>query len=107
MSDEKYRQIADRIASHVRHTVEYCQGVTMDAFLADRKLQEACVFNVLQIGELAARVIELKLDQEHPEIMWRQMRGMRNKIVYDYDGVRLAIVWDTIQNDFPELLLKL
>ena len=35
------------------------------------------------------------------------MRGMRNRIVHDYEGVRLEIVWDTIQNDFPELLRKL
>ena len=107
MSNDKYEQIKGKIAAHVQHTIEYCQGLTLEQFLADRKLQEACVFNVLQIGELAARVIEMKLDQEHPEIAWRQMRGMRNKIVHDYDGIRLAIVWDTIQTDFPDLLQKL
>ncbi len=67
-------------------------------------IQDACIFNVLQVGELDARAIEYGIDQEHPEIMWRQMRGMRNRIVHDYEGVRLSIVWDTIHEDFPVLL---
>ncbi len=85
----------------------YCHGKTLEEFLADKMLQEACVFNVLQIGELAAKAIELGLEQEYPAIEWRQMRGMRNRIVHDYDGIRLSIVWETISKDFPELLKKL
>ncbi len=107
MSDTKYEQLTQRIVRHIRHTMEYCDSVTLDDFMANRQLQEACIFNVLQVGELAARIIELGLDREHPQIMWRQMRGMRNRIVHDYDGIRLGIVWDTIQNDFPDLLKKL
>ena len=107
MSDTKYEQLTQRIVQHIRHTMEYCDSVTLDDFMANRQLQEACIFNVLQVGELAARIIELGLDREHPQIMWRQMRGMRNRIVHDYDGIRLGIVWDTIQNDFPDLLKKL
>lgn len=67
-------------------------------------LQEACIFNVLQVGELAARAIEYGFHLEHPDIMWHQMRGMRNRIVHDYEGIRLEIVWETINVDFPELL---
>ena len=107
MSDTKYEQLTQRIVRHIRHTMEDCDSITLDDFMANRQLQEACIFNVLQVGELAARIIELGLDREHPQIMWRQMRGMRNRIVHDYDGIRLGIVWDTIQNDFPDLLKKL
>ncbi len=32
------------------------------------------------------------MDQEHPKVMWRQMRGMRNRIVHDYEGIRMEIV---------------
>ena len=102
--NSKYEQISKKIADHVRLTLEYCNGISHDEFMNNRMLQDACVFNVLQVGELAARVIEYGLDQERPEIMWRQMRGMRNKIAHDYEGIRLEIVWDTIQDDFPMLL---
>ena len=100
----KFDQIRTRIAEHIRQTLDYCNGIDRDEFLHNRMIQDACVFNVLQVGELAARVIEYGIDLEHPEIMWRQMRGMRNRIVHDYEGIQLGIVWDTIQNDFPELL---
>ena len=104
MSDSKYDQIGRKIKEHVQHTLEYCSGISHDGFMDNRMLQEACIFNVLQVGELAARAIEYGFDQEHPNIMWRQMRGMRNRIVHDYEGIRLEIVWETINNDFPELL---
>ena len=58
-------------------------------------------------GELAAKAIEWGVDAQHPEIRWCQMRGMRNRIVHDYDGVRLEIVWETIRDDFPVLRGKL
>ncbi len=103
MSNEKYIQICSRIANHVRKTMDYCSNVDYQAFANNAMLQEACVFNVLQVGELAAKVIEYGYDKSHPDIPWHQMRGMRNRIVHDYDGVRLGSVWDTIQNDFPEL----
>lgn len=106
MSD-KYKQISEKISRHIRRTIDYCRDVSHDEFQKNTMLQEACVFNVLQVGELAAKAIEYRIDEERPDIEWRQMRGMRNRIVHDYEGVRLEIVWDTIQNDFPELLRKL
>lgn len=107
MNDDGYNRIKKRIVTHIRHTLEYCDGLSQEDFMKNRQLQEACVFNVLQIGELAAKVIEMQLDLDHPEIVWRQMRGMRNRIVHDYDGIKLSIVWDTIKEDFPELLARL
>jgi len=107
MNSDKNRQILDKIARHIRHTLDYCRDISYDEFSSNRMLQEACIFNVLQVGELAAKAIEYEIDKEYPEIEWRQMRGMRNRIVHDYEGVRLEIVWETIRDDFPLLLMKL
>ena len=68
------------------------------------KAREACVFNLLQIGELAHRGLEDSFIAAHPNLPWRQIYGMRNRIVHDYDGVRLQIVWQTITEDFPPLI---
>jgi uncharacterized protein with HEPN domain len=57
-------------------------------------------FNVLQIGELSRNALNDDFKDAHPEIPWRQMYGLRNRIVHDYEGVRLKIVWDTITQDF-------
>ena len=96
MSKNKSDQIQEKIRRHIQHTLEYCQGVSRDEFFANRMLQEACVFNVLQVGELSAKAMELGIDEKNPEIEWRQMRGMRNRIVHDYEGVKLEIVWETV-----------
>ncbi len=88
-----------------RYTVklmEYCEGCTYDSFIADMKLVEACVFNLSQLGELC-RVVDASFAVAHPEIPWREMNGLRNRIVHDYEGVNLRLVWEIISEDIPEL----
>ncbi len=58
------------------------------------------------IGE-ASRNISDDLKKEHPEIPWRQMIGMRNKLVHHYFGLDWEIVNDAIKNELPEIKLKL
>lgn len=100
MSNNRDRHILRKLINHIDHTLEYCEGVDFDAFVNNRMLQEACVFNVLQIGEFSRNALNDDFKDAHPEIPWRQMYGLRNRIVHDYEGVRLKIVWDTITQDF-------
>ena len=68
-----------------------------DTFIKNEVLVEACVFNLSQLGEIAN-----KADEEF-QIPWRQVYGLRNKIVHDYEGVNLKLVWEIISDDLPEL----
>ena len=79
--------------------MDYCSGYT---FTADIKLVEACVFNLSQLGELC-RIVDDAFAAAHPEIPWREMYGLRNRIVHDYEGVNLRLVWEIISEDIPEL----
>ncbi|MBQ8953389.1 MAG: DUF86 domain-containing protein [Clostridia bacterium] len=83
--------------------MEYCDGCDFEAFMANRMLQEACVFNILQIGELAKNGLDESFTNAHADIPWRQMYGLRNRIAHDYEGIQMRIVWETISNDFPAL----
>lgn len=83
--------------------MEYCAGQTFDSFISNRMLQEACIFNVLQVGELSKVGLDEAFIAAHSEIPWNQMYGMRNRLVHDYEGIRLKVVWATINNDFPDL----
>jgi uncharacterized protein with HEPN domain len=74
--------------------------------MADEVLRRACVKSLEIIGE-ASRNISDDLKKEHPEIPWRQMIGMRNKLVHHYFGVDWEIVNDAIKNELPEIKLKL
>ncbi len=64
---------------------------------------EACVFNLMQIGELAKISLTDEFKTTVRTIPWKQLYGMRNRIVHGYSGVNMNIVWDTIQEDLPLL----
>ncbi len=78
MSNDKSRRILEKIVAHIDHTLEYCQGQTFASFMDNRMLQEACIFNLLQIGELSKLGLDAGFIASYPHIPWRQMYGMRN-----------------------------
>lgn len=47
--------------------------------------------------------MDVSFAEAHPEIPWREMYGLRNRIVHDYEGVNLRLVWEIISGDIPEL----
>lgn len=94
--------VVQKMAGYVAKVLDYCRGYTYDSFAADIKLVEACVFNLSQLGELC-RVVDDAFTKAHPEIPWREMYGLRNRIVHDYEGVNLMLVWEIISEDLPEL----
>lgn len=46
-------------------------------------------------------------EESHSDISWRQIYGLRNRIIHDYEGINLNLIWEIIQEDLPELLEKL
>ena len=63
-------------------------------------------FSLAQIGELAGHVSD-SLREQHGEIPWKQIKGMRNLIIHDYDGIQMNIVGQTVEEDIPVLKAKL
>jgi len=82
--------------------LELTSGVDKPTFDEDEKLQLALVHLIQVIGE-AARRVSPECKAEHPEIPWGAIVGMRHKVVHDYMGVDIEVVWDTVQNDLPML----
>lgn len=58
------------------------------------------------IGEAATKVMDVDPEfvSAHPEVPWRNMRGMRNRIAHGYFEINLDVVWDTVQTALPQLL---
>ena len=102
MEDNQSKNI-DKIINHIDSVIDYCSGCTsLDDFQNNTMLVEACVFNLTQIGELVTKISE-ETKNLNSNIPWKEISGMRNKIVHDYFSINLNIVWDTIQNDLPNL----
>ena len=94
--------IVRKMAGYVSKVLGYCEGYDYDGFVADSKLVEACVFNLSQLGELC-RTADEDYETAHPELPWHEMYGLRNRIVHDYEGVNLRLVWEIISEDLPEV----
>ncbi len=81
----------------------YIDGYTYSEFLKDDKTIDAVVRNLEIIGEASTR-IESDFKFEHPEIPWNQLRGLRNRIIHEYFGIDLEIVWTIIVEPMDELI---
>jgi uncharacterized protein with HEPN domain len=77
-----------------------------EAFYADRKTRDAVVRNVEIIGQAVKGVPEAIRNLE-PDVPWRQMAGMRDKLIHEYFGVDMALVWDVVERDLPNVRPKL
>lgn len=102
----KTEMIIDKLVAHAEKLMGYSAGQTYESFSENTMLVEACVFNLSQMGELC-RIIDESFEKNHSEIPWRQMNGLRNRIVHDYEGVNLKLVWEILSNDIPDLLKRL
>ena len=80
--------------------------MSQEAFEEDVKTQDAVIRRIEIIGE-AVRRLSVEFCAQYPHIPWRQIRGMRNKLIHEYDRVDLVAVWDVIQQDIPPLIAQI
>ena len=90
------------ILDAIRRIEIYTAGVKKKEFIEHFMMQDAVMRQIEIIGEASNSVSE-ELQEQHSELPWFQMRGIRNKIVHDYRGINLQVIWDTVKNDLPML----
>ncbi|MBQ7033868.1 MAG: DUF86 domain-containing protein [Clostridia bacterium] len=98
----KNKIIVEKILKYISKVLEYTKDTEHNAFISNSILVEACVFNLGQIGELANK-IDKEFEKSNSSIPWRVLYGLRNKIVHDYEGVNLVLIWDIVKEDLPKL----
>jgi uncharacterized protein with HEPN domain len=80
--------------------MRFTHGMTYEAFVADEKTVYATVRALEIIGEAAKRV-PAEVRRRHPGIPWREMAGIRDVVIHEYDRVDLEVVWKTVRSDLP------
>ena len=81
----------------------FVKGLDYNDFRKDDKAMYAVIRAFEIIGE-AARQIPEDVRNAHPEIQWREIMGMRNKLTHEYFGVNTEVVWRTVQDDLPVII---
>lgn len=98
----KDKLILTKILKYISEIRIFIEGYSHEKFTNDRKTINACVFNLSQIGELAGKISE-ELQEEYSNIEWRGIKALRNRIVHDYEGVNLNMVWEFLTTELNEL----
>jgi uncharacterized protein with HEPN domain len=78
------------------------KGITKEEFLNDETLKRSVVRSLEIIGE-ATKKIPADFKIKWNNVKWKEMAGMRDRLIHDYMGVNYSIVWDVIKNKIPEL----
>lgn len=105
MKDKEITSI-NKMINYIDRALKYTEEITFEQFENNQEKQDATIFSISQIGELVKNIDE-STQNEHPNIEWIIIKNLRNKIVHDYDGINLNIIWDIIKNDLKPLREKL
>ena len=105
-------RLADYLAHMQQAALDACafvEGMAQDDFRSDKRTQQAVIMSLIILGEAATKVMDSHADfaQEHPQVPWRSMRGMRNRMAHGYFDIDLDMVWNTVHTALPPLLRQL
>lgn len=89
-----------------RRAVDRISGLSLNEFLCDQDCQDIVIHCLEIVGEAAARVSH-EGREVRPEVPWRQVIAMRNRLIHDYGNVDLEAVWRTTLDDVPALIAAL
>ena len=80
----------------------YTEGMTENEFFSNSMAHDAVIRQLEIIGEAANNIPDV-YQEKHAKIPWGKMIGIRNKIIHEYFNVNFAVIWDTVQDDLPQL----
>ncbi len=106
MSERTDREFLLDIQEAIRRIAAYTAGMTSEAFLEDPKTQDAVIRNLEIIGE-ATKHLSVGLREKYPDIPWKGMAGVRDRLIHHYFGVNLDIVWQIVTAELPRVASQL
>jgi uncharacterized protein with HEPN domain len=89
-----------------RQAVVFMSGMAQDQFLKDPKTQAAVLMQLVVIGEAVKRLSN-EFKAASPDIPWKRVAGMRDRLIHDYHNWDLEEIWKTVQERVPELVQAL
>ena len=103
MKGRDYGDYLQDIINSISEIEEFTKGMDLEAFKKDRKTVNAVLRSLEVIGEAAKR-IPVGIRKKYPAVPWKRMAGMRDKLIHEYSGVDLDIVWGVVEHELPPIL---
>lgn len=104
MSERKPSAIIADILKCIRHIQSYTGNLSFDEFSSNFMIVEACFYNIQIIGEAVSKLPE-DVKENEPQIPWLLIKGMRNRLIHEYFGRDLTLVWNVIRNELSSLIM--
>jgi len=98
----EHRLYLNDILKALEAVENFVEGLNFEDFKQDDKTSSAVLRKFEIIGEAAKQVPE-SIKQKYPAVGWKEMAGMRDKLIHLYFGINYELVWQTIKNRIPEI----
>jgi len=102
----EYKDYILDIYNSTEEIEKFVEGFSLEEFQNDKKTIYAVVRAIEIIGEATKNIPSL-VKKRYSEIKWAKVKGMRNRLIHEYFGVNIKVVWKTIKEDVPELKEKM
>jgi len=99
----EYTDSLQDMLDNAQRAIRFTKGMKYDSFMKDEKTVYAVIRAVEVVGEAAGNIPE-DVRAKYGNIPWREIRGMRSKLVHQYFGVNMEVVWRTVHEDLPPLV---
>lgn len=99
----EYRDYVTDIIDAIKTAQDFTNQMNFESFSIDKKTIFAITRALEIVGE-AIKKIPVLLRKKYPSIPWKDLAGMRDKLIHNYSGVNLSIVWETVTQELPRLL---
>ncbi len=100
--EKEVKFFLEHIRENIQNIEEFVEGFSEEDFSRDIKTQSAVMRKIEIIGE-AVKNISSSLKKKHPEVKWKELAGMRDKLIHHYFSLEMSVVWNTVKEDIPIL----
>ncbi len=101
MKNKEYMSLKKMI-EYIGKALRYTEGCDFQSFSSNEEKVDATIFAISQIGELVKNISKETIEK-YTNIEWIIIKNLRNKIVHDYEGIKLNLIWDIVTNDIVQL----
>lgn len=97
MKNKEYQSL-QKMIEYINKALSYTKGYTFEEFCNDEKTVDATVFIISQVGELVKNISK-EIMEKYSNIEWIIIKNLRNRIIHDYEGINLYLIWDILKED--------